>query len=89
MSNMDDTILNIAKQHLNISVLENANSDSLDLHNVNADTIKAALEAAYKAGQESATVVKEQAVPALLKPASDEFKRIRELAGIPHKGNFV
>jgi hypothetical protein len=31
-------------------------------------------------------------LPALLKPApkvSDQAKRMRELAGIPHKGNFV
>ena len=28
-------------------------------------------------------------IPALLKPSADVSKRMRELAGIPHKDNFV
>lgn len=52
-----------------------------------------ALHEAFEAGVKSVEkAVKEDVhLPALLRPAplSDTAKRMRELAGIPHKGNFV
>jgi len=40
----------IAKEHLHIDTLETRNSDSLDFHDVAVWSVKAALEAAYRAG---------------------------------------
>lgn len=39
----------IAKEQLHIDTLETRNSDSLDFHDVAVWTVKAALEAAYRA----------------------------------------
>lgn len=49
----DDLFAAIAKQHLNIETLATRNSDSLDFYDVSVWGIKAALEAAFKAGQKS------------------------------------
>jgi len=43
----------IAKEELDIETLETRNSDSLDFHDVSVWNIKSALEAAYRAGQQS------------------------------------
>ncbi|WP_035383960.1 hypothetical protein [Ferriphaselus sp. R-1] len=43
----------IAKQHLFVEPLEPRHSDRLDFHDVSVWGIKAALEAAYLAGQQS------------------------------------
>lgn len=43
----------IAKQHLFVQTLETRHSDRLDFHDVSVWGIKAALEAAYLAGQQS------------------------------------
>ena len=40
----------IAKEHLSIETLETRRSDSLDFHDVSVWGVRAALEAAYKAG---------------------------------------
>ena len=40
----------IAKEHLSIETLETRRSDSLDFHDVSVRGVRAALEAAYKAG---------------------------------------
>ena len=50
---MDKTLEKIAKEILSIETLETRNSDSLDFYEVSVWGIKEALEAAYKAGQES------------------------------------
>lgn len=51
---METAILEIANQHLGLETLETANSDGLDFHDLAVWNIKAALEAAYKAGQQNA-----------------------------------
>lgn len=48
---MQTIIDQIARQHLGIETLETRNSDSLDFHDCGVAGIKAALEAAYRAGQ--------------------------------------
>jgi hypothetical protein len=54
MSNIDQIILEIAKEEIiGIETLETRRSDSHDFHDVAVWEIKAALEAAYKAGQQS------------------------------------
>jgi hypothetical protein len=50
---MDQVIARIAKEVMDIGTLETRNSDSLDFYDCGVWNIKAALEAAYKAGQES------------------------------------
>lgn len=50
---MDNTLLEIANQHLGLETLETANNDGLDFHDLAVWNIKAALEAAYKAGQKN------------------------------------
>ena len=44
-------LLEIAAKHLHIETLETRNSDSLDFHDVAVWSIRAALEAAFAAGQ--------------------------------------
>ena len=44
----------IAKEHLTIETLETRRSDSLDFHDVSVWGVRAALEAAYKAGANAA-----------------------------------
>jgi len=43
-------IEDIAKQHLGLSTLETRRSDSLDFHDLAVWQLRAALEAAYRAG---------------------------------------
>ncbi len=43
-------IEDIAKQHLGLSTLETRRSDSLDFHDLAVWALRAALEAAYRAG---------------------------------------
>lgn len=45
----------IAKQYLRVDTLETRNSDNLDFYDISVWGLKEALEAAYKAGQESQT----------------------------------
>ena len=56
---MDKTIAAIAREHLHLETLDTRNSDSLDFRDQAVWSIKAALEAAYRAGAEAA----EQARP--------------------------
>jgi hypothetical protein len=49
----DQTIAQIARQHLNLETLEARNSDSLDFSDQAVWSLKAALEAAYAAGAEA------------------------------------
>ena len=53
MDQRDKTIAEIAARHLHLETLETRNSDSLDFHDLAVWSIKAALEAAYKAGLQS------------------------------------
>lgn len=48
------TLAALAKKILGIATLETQKSDRLDFHDVAVWSIKEALEAAYRAGQESA-----------------------------------
>ena len=50
---LNEILENIAKQHLFVETLETRHSDRLDFHDVSVWGIKAALEAAYLAGQQS------------------------------------
>lgn len=50
----DQLFQKIAKQHLHIDTLETRNSDELDFHDVSVWGIRAALQAAFEAGQEAA-----------------------------------
>lgn len=50
----EKTIERIARDILRIETLETRKSDSLDFHDVAVWSIKDALEAAYRAGQEAA-----------------------------------
>ncbi len=43
----------IARRHLRLVTLEARNSDSLDFHDLSVWDVRAALEAAYKAGFEA------------------------------------
>jgi hypothetical protein len=47
---VDDLLAAIAKTMLHIDTLETRKSDSLDFHDVAVWSVKAALEAAYRAG---------------------------------------
>ena len=47
---LDELIAAIAKETLHIDTLETRKSDSLDFHDVAVWSVKAALEAAYRAG---------------------------------------
>lgn len=47
---LDELLAAIAKESLHIDTLETRKSDSLDFHDVAVWSVKAALEAAYRAG---------------------------------------
>jgi hypothetical protein len=47
-------LLEIAAKHFHLETLETRNSDSLDFHDVSVWSIRAALEAAFAAGQAAA-----------------------------------
>ncbi len=47
---LDEVLAAIAKETLHIDTLETRKSDSLDFHDVAVWSVKAALEAAYRAG---------------------------------------
>ena len=49
----DQQLQTIAKDHLFIETLETRNSDRLDFHDVSVWAVKAALQAAFEAGQQS------------------------------------
>lgn len=87
---MDQVVEKIAKTEFVVETMETRNSDSLDFYDVSIGTIKYALEQAFKAGHAAAKEVKEDApIAALLKAPSKDSKRMRELAGLPGKGNYV
>jgi len=50
------TLDQIAKQTLGLETLETRNSDRLDFHDLSVGSIRAALLAAYQAGQQSRSV---------------------------------
>ena len=50
MSKLETLLAEIAQQHLGIETLQTRRSDSLDFHDVAVWSVKAALEAAYRAG---------------------------------------
>ena len=49
----DQLLQTIATDHLFIATLETRNSDRLDFHDVSVWAVKAALQAAFEAGQQS------------------------------------
>ena len=49
----DQQLQTIATDHLHIETLETRNSDRLDFHDVSVWAVKAALQAAFEAGQQS------------------------------------
>jgi hypothetical protein len=54
MTRIDTRLTQIAQKHLDIETLETRKSDRLDFHEVAVWNLKAALEAAYRAGLEAA-----------------------------------
>lgn len=54
MANKNETVQEIATNALGLETLETRNSDELDFHDLSVWQIKAALEAAYEAGRQSA-----------------------------------
>ena len=54
MTRIDTLLTQIAQQHLDIETLETRKSDRLDFHEVAVWNLKAALEAAYRAGLDAA-----------------------------------
>lgn len=55
---MDQTLQQIARNALDIDTLETQRSDRLDFHDVAVWSLKAALEAAYQAGQQAAAGIR-------------------------------
>lgn len=53
MANLDQVLERIAQEHLDIPTLETRRMDSLDFHDTAVWCIKAALKAAYEAGQKN------------------------------------
>lgn len=51
---LDAKLTAIAREHFLVDTLEPRNMDSLDFHDTSVVAMRAALEAAYRAGQESA-----------------------------------
>lgn len=51
----------IAEEHLDVRTLKSRGRDSLDFHTVGVVSLKAALEAAYRAGAESQSYVARRA----------------------------
>lgn len=54
-SSEDVIVASIAKQMLDIETLEVRNRDCLDFYNCGVGAVRAALKAAYQAGQKSST----------------------------------
>ena len=53
MKTRDQALTEIATQILNLETLDTRNSDRLDFHELSVWGVKAALEAAYAAGQKA------------------------------------
>ena len=51
---MNDLLASIASTHLGLADLETRNSDGLDFHDLHVGAVRAALEAAFLAGQQAA-----------------------------------
>ena len=58
----DQQLQTIATDHLFIATLETRNSDRLDFHDVSVWAVKAALQAAFKAGHQSRLTNLEQEI---------------------------
>jgi hypothetical protein len=58
MDQRDTTLAEVAARHLHLETLETRNSDSLDFHDMAVWSIKAALEAARKAGRQGRAPVR-------------------------------
>ena len=56
MTTREQVIEDIAKRHLLVDTLETRNNDGLDFYEVAVWGIKAALQAAYEAGQNASAV---------------------------------
>lgn len=55
MNKLDNILTLIAQKHLDIETLETRNRDALDFHYLPVWYIKAALQAAFDAGQQAAS----------------------------------
>ena len=55
MDHIDTILTLIAQKHLDIDILETSNKDLFDFHYLPVWHIKAALQAAFEAGQEANT----------------------------------
>ena len=63
----DQLFTAIAREHLSIDTLETRRTDSLDFHEVSVWCVRAALEAAYKAGFEVAVKTEAATTPRTFK----------------------
>ena len=62
MNQLDTILTQIAQQHLDIETLQTRNADSLDFYDAAVWRIKAALEAAFKAGAAQAATAPQSAL---------------------------
>lgn len=61
MNKLDNILTLIAQKHLDIETLETRNRDALDFHYLPVWYVKAALQAAFEAGQQAANTHHQQA----------------------------
>jgi len=68
---MNDLLASIASTHLSLDTLDTRNSDGLDFHDLHVGAVRAALEAAFLAGQQAAGGARE-ATLAFARNSADE-----------------
>ena len=85
-----DIFTTIAQQHLGIETLEKRNRDSLDFHDVSVWGVKAALEAAYAAGQQSSDKIRQKRIAnggSYLAAFEGRYEDLVDLFGEPSGGD--
>jgi len=78
---MKNTIDRIAKERLRLDTLETRRRDSLDFHDLSVWCIRAALEAAYKAGARSKRQPHERELASVLKKLHGTGQRLIDVLG--------
>jgi hypothetical protein len=67
MTNRNNILNRIAREHLRIQTLETRRSGSLDFYEVSVWVVESALAAAFEAGRQSINQAKNQAQPSNIK----------------------
>ncbi len=86
----NDVFTKIAQQHLGIETLETRNRDSLDFHDVSVWGVKAALEAAYAAGQLATDKIRQKRIAnggSYLAAFEAKYQDIVDFFGEPSEGD--